>query len=65
MMVQGRAQHRIEWYSNFWDVSRILLEKIKGPSYLHSKEKQNEYLVKHPYVAKKLDVNTVSVEKKG
>ena len=51
--------------NNFWDVSRILLEKIEGPSYLQNKEKQNDYLVKHPYVAKKLNINIVSVEKKG
>ena len=51
--------------NNFWDVSRILLEKIEGPSYLQNKEKQNDYLSKHPYVAKKLNINIVSVEKKG
>ena len=50
---------------NVWDVSRVLLEKIEGPSYLQNKEKQNAYLVKHPYVAKKLNINIVSVEKKG
>ena len=32
--------------NNFWGVSRVLLEKIEGPSYLQNKEKQNDYFVK-------------------
>ena len=31
--------------SNFWDVSRILLEKIECLSCLQNKEKHNDYLV--------------------
>ena len=46
--------------SNFWEVSRILLEKIEGPSYLSCKIKHNEYLVKNPYVAKKRNINVFS-----
>ena len=42
---------------NFWEVSRILLDKIEGPSYVHNKERHNEYLVDHPYVAKKKNIN--------
>ena len=42
---------------NFWDVSRIVLDKIEGPSYLDSKEKHNSYLVDNPYVAKKRNIN--------
>ena len=38
---------------------------VEGPSYLQNKEKQYDYLVKHPCVAKKLNINIVSVEKKG
>ena len=30
---------------NFWDVSRIVLDKIEGPSYLDSKEKRKSYIV--------------------
>ena len=36
--------------SNFWDVSRVLLEKIEGPSYLESKKKHNAYLIDNPFV---------------
>ena len=42
---------------NFWDVSRIVLDKIEGPSYLDNKEKHNSYLVDNPYVAKKRNIN--------
>jgi len=42
---------------NFWDVSRIVLDKIEGPSYLNSKEKHNSYLIDNPYVAKKQNIN--------
>ena len=31
--------------------------KIEGPSYLKNKVKHNEYLLKHPYVAKKQSIN--------
>ena len=41
----------------FRDVSRIVLDKIEGPSYLDSKEKHNSYLADNPYVAKKLNIN--------
>ena len=43
--------------SNFWDVSRVLLEKIEGTSYLQSKEKHNAYLMENPYVARKRNIN--------
>ena len=44
--------------SNFWDVSRVLLEKIEGSSYLESKEKRNAYLIDNPFVARKRHFNT-------
>ena len=50
---------RCIYESNLWDVSGTLLEKIEGPSYLQNKEKQNDYLVKNPYVARKLNINIV------
>ena len=33
---------------NFWDVSRIVLEKIGGLSYFDNEEKHNSYLVDNP-----------------
>ena len=44
--------------SNFWDVSRVLLDKIEGPSYVESKERHNAYLIENPYVARKCNINT-------
>ena len=44
--------------SNFWDVSRVLLDKIEGPSYVESKERHNAYLIENPYVARKRNINT-------
>ncbi len=44
-------------HSNYWDVSRVLLEKIEGNSYLVNKEKHNKYLVDNPFVAKKRGIN--------
>ena len=41
----------------FWRVSSVVLSKIEGVGYLENKRKHNEYLVKHPYVAKKLFIN--------
>ena len=43
--------------NDYWNVSEVLLEKIEGPSYLKNKVKHNEYLLKHPYVAKKQSIN--------
>ena len=43
--------------SNFWDVSRVLLEKIEGQSYLNDKKKHNQYLKENPYVAKYRGIN--------
>ncbi len=43
--------------SNFWDVSRVLLEKIEGQSYLGNKERHNTYLAGNPFVAKKRGIN--------
>ena len=41
----------------FWRVSNVVLSKIEGVGYLENKRKHNEYLVSHPYVAKKLFIN--------
>ena len=43
--------------SNFWDVSRVILDKIEGTSYLKNKEKHNVYLADNPFVAKKRGIN--------
>ena len=43
--------------SYFWDVSRRVLDKIEGESYVESKAKHNEYLMLNPYVAKKKFIN--------
>ena len=52
---KSKSIHESE--NNFWDVSRIVLEKIEGPSYLVNKARHNEYLAKNPYAAKKLNIN--------
>ena len=44
--------------TNFWDVSRVLLDEIEGPSYVESKEKHNAYLIENPYVARKRNIDT-------
>ena len=43
--------------NDYWNVSEVLLEKIEGPAYLKNKVKHNEFLLKHPYVAKKQSIN--------
>ena len=47
---------------NFWDVSRVLLDKIEGPSYIYSKDRHNEYLRIDPFVAKKRCINNFKVD---
>ena len=45
--------------NDYWNVSEVLLEKIDGPSYLKNKVMHNEFLLKHPYVAKKQSINLI------
>ena len=45
---------------NFWEISDDVLSRIEGPSYLANKEKHNDYLKLHPYVAKKKFINLYS-----
>ena len=42
---------------HFWNVSSEVLARIEGTSYASNKEKHNEYLWFHPYVAKKRFIN--------
>ena len=42
---------------NFWEVSDEVLCKIEGKSYVQNKDKQNEFLKRNPYVAKKKGIN--------
>ena len=41
----------------YWDVTRVLLDRIKSSVYIENKMKQNDFLVKNPRVARKLFVN--------
>ena len=44
--------------NNFWEVSRIILEKIEGnPCYSSSKASHNKYLLENPYIAKRKGIN--------
>ena len=45
---------------HFWNVSNEVLTRIEGTSYVRDKEKHNEYLWLHPYVAKKRFINLYS-----
>ena len=47
-------------YFHFWNVSSEVLARIGGTSYASNKEKHNEYLWFHPYVAKKRFINLYS-----
>ena len=38
---------------NFWELSGEVLKRIEGNDYIENKEKHNEYLKLHPFVAKK------------
>ena len=42
---------------NFWEVSDDVLNRIEGPSYLSSKKRHIEYLVRNPIIAKKRGIN--------
>ena len=55
-------QTGVHYEDNFWDVSRVLLDKIEGPSYIYSKDRHNEYLRNNPFVAKKRCINTFKVD---
>ena len=48
--------------SNFWDVSRVLLDKIEGPSYVESKEKHNAYLIENPYAGRPGNVTSIHAD---
>ena len=39
---------------NFWELSGEVLKRIEGNDYIENKEKHNEYLKLHPFVAKKV-----------
>ena len=41
----------------FWEVSRDVLQRIEGPSYLENKLVHNEFLKLNPFVAKKKFIN--------
>ena len=44
--------------NNFWEVSRIILEKIEGnPSYTSNKAAHNKFLTDNPYIAKRKGIN--------
>ena len=47
----------------FWNVSYEVLARIEGVSYISNKEKHNDYLWFHPYVAKKRFINLYSTGK--
>ena len=47
----------------FWNVSNEVLIRIEGASYASNKEKHNDYLWFHPYVAKKRFINLYSTGK--
>ena len=47
----------------FWNVSNEVLVRIEGASYVSNKEKHNDYLWFHPYVAKKRFINLYSTGK--
>ena len=47
----------------FWSVSNEVLIRIEGASYASNKEKHNDYLWFHPYVAKKRFINLYSTGK--
>ena len=47
----------------FWNVSYEVLARIEGASYISNKEKHNDYLWFHPYVAKKRFINLYSTGK--
>ena len=47
----------------FWNVSNEVLVRIEGASYVSNKEKHNNYLWFHPYVAKKRFINLYSTGK--
>ena len=42
---------------NFWELSGEVLKRIEGNDYIENKEKHNEYLKLHPFVAKKKFIN--------
>ena len=42
---------------NFWELSGQVLKRIEGNDYIENKEKHNEYLKLHPFVAKKKFIN--------
>ena len=44
----------------FFNVSDEVLARIEGASYISNKEKDNDYLWFHPYVAKKRFINLYS-----
>ena len=50
-------------FFHFWNVSNEVLVKIDGASYVSNKEKHNNYLWFHPYVAKKHFTNLNSTGK--
>ena len=62
-----RTQHmiskRITNDRFFWNVSNEILVRIEGASYVSNKEKHNDYLWFHPYVAKKRFINLYSTGK--
>ena len=47
----------------FRNVSYEVLERIEGASYISNKEKHNDYIWFHPYVAKKRFINLNSTGK--
>ena len=46
---------------NFWEVSDEVICKMEGKSYVQNKEKQNEFLKRNPYVAKKKGINIYGI----
>jgi hypothetical protein len=42
---------------HFWSISKEVIGRIEGSNYLENKEKHNDYLWFHPYLAKKQFIN--------
>ncbi|KAL5262942.1 hypothetical protein ACHWQZ_G008372 [Mnemiopsis leidyi] len=48
---------------HYWNVSSEVVGRIEGPNYVINKEKHNEYLLSHPFVAKNRFINLSSTGK--
>ena len=42
---------------HYWEVSRLVLDRVESGSYLENKESHNTYLRSNPFVAKKKFIN--------